>query len=414
MRKKITALLVALFVLTGVFALNLGTVQAKAEGETIRVWVPPYTGGDAEYTDEDFWNEHFAAFQEEHKCTVEVTILPWSGYTQKITTGIVSGEGPDVVYLDGFYDFVSAGALEELSPYFTDEEKENYVYWDMGNIMGGQYVMPMMVGNATVLYCNMDILKDAGFDAPPQTWEELMTYAKAIKEKNPENFSFAQPWGNSSGQSACMTGFMPYFWQAGGELLGEDGKPNLNTEAALKTLEFIKSFQDEGVFDDTITSVGNIPDLIKNGEAAMVVLGTGTAKSIDKAGINWDYATLSGPVGKGIWVSGDSLAVPANSPHKELAVEAMKYMLSAPVLDDFHTKIYSTSPVTKDAKNTEDPRFAKLYEEEAEFFQSWPAFENSEAFYDLLFKNIQSMFMGDLTPQQVIDNTMDEYNLAVN
>lgn len=388
-------------------------ISAFGEGETIRVWVPPYTGGDAEYTDEDFWNEHFDVFEQERNCTVEVTIIPWSGYTQKITTGIASGEGPDVVYLDGFYDFVSSGALEELTPYFTDEEKDNLVYWDMGKILDGQYVMPMMVGNATILYSNMDILKEAGYETPPSTWEELMVYAKAIKEKNPDNFSFVQPWGNASVQSACMTGFMPYFWQAGGVFLTEEGKPNLNTEAGLKTLEFLKSFIDEGVFDDTITSVGDVPDLFNNGEAAMVMLSTGAAKAIDKAGINWEYSLLEGPGGKGVWVSGDSLAVTSNSPNKALAVEAMKYMLSAPVMDEFHTKIYSTSPITKDAKNTENPRFADLYENNTEYFHSWPVFENSEAFYNILFKNIQSMYMGDLTPQQVIDSTLEEYSVSI-
>lgn len=178
----------------------------------------------------------------------------------------------------------------------------------------------------------------------------------------------------------------------------------------------MKSLQDEGIFDDTVVSVGDAPDLFRNGEAAMVMMGTGMAASVDKAGINWDFSTLKGPNGQeGFWISGDSLAVAANSTHKELAVKALKYMTSAKVMDAFHEKLYAMTPLTKDGAFTEDERFQKIYESEAEIanFHIWPGFENADSFYDILFKNIQSMYMGDLTTQQVIDNTMEEYNAAL-
>lgn len=392
------------------------TSASSADATVLKVWIPPYAGGDAEYTDMDFWTEQFKDFEQENNCKVEVSIFPWTGYMQKITTGMNSGEGPDVVYIDTLYDLAAAGALEPLDSYFTQEEKDNYYYYDMGNVAGDQYVLPMMVGDASVLFCNMDILKEDGFDAPPTTWEELIAYSKKIKEVRPDIYSFIQPWGNASSKSAMMTSFLPYFWQAGGDFLDADGKPNLNSEAGKTTLDFLKSLQDEGIFDDTVVSVGDAPDLFRNGEAAMVMMGTGMAASVDKAGINWDFSTLKGPNGQeGFWISGDSLAVAANSTHKELAVKALKYMTSAKVMDAFHEKLYAMTPLTKDGAFTEDERFQKIYESEAEIanFHIWPGFENADSFYDILFKNIQSMYMGDLTTQQVIDNTMEEYNAAL-
>ena len=55
-----------------------------------------------------------------------------------------------------------------------------------------------------------------------------------------------------------------------------------------------------------------------------------------------------------------------------------------------------------------------MYVDQAEIFHNWPAFANSDAFYDYLLKNIQSMYMGDLTPQQVLDDTMKQYEDFVN
>ena len=42
-----------------------------------------------------FWDQQFDAFEAENNCTVEVTILPWDGYKQKVTTGLISDQGPD-------------------------------------------------------------------------------------------------------------------------------------------------------------------------------------------------------------------------------------------------------------------------------------------------------------------------------
>lgn len=381
----------------------------------LKVWIPPYAGGDADYTDQEFWDDQFDAFEEENNCTVEVSVFPWTGYMEKITTGLSSGEGPDLIYIDTLYDLANAGILENLDPYFTDEEKDNYYYYDLGNVAGGQYAMPMVVGDASVLFCNMDIFQKAGLSTPPQTWDELISDAKIIKESCPEvTYPFVQPWGNTSGKSAIMTSFLPYFWQADGTFLTEDGMPNLSGEAGVTTLNFLKSLMDEGVFDDTIVSVSDASDTFNSGEAAMVLLGSGMSASIESAGINWDYSTLKGPTGsKGYWISGDSLAVASNSTKKELAVKALKYMVSAKVMEQFNKVMYASAPLTKDATTSEDERFADLYANDTAYFHIWPAFENADSFYDLLFKNIQSMYMGDLTVQKVIDNTMEEYKSAL-
>lgn len=411
--KKRIALLLSLLMVVSLLAACGSSGSGSSEKTVLKVWVPPYAGGDAEYTDQAFWDDQFDAFEEENNCTVEVSIFPWSGYMEKITTGIDSGDGPDVVYIDTLYDLAAGGKLLDLDSYFTQEEKDNYYYYDMGYVAGGQYCLPIVVGDASVLFCNMDILKEAGFNTPPQTWDELIEYAKKIKEVDPDIYSFLQPWGNSSGKSAMMTSFLPYFWEAGGDFLNADGKPNLDSDAGLTTLNFLKSLQDEGIFDETVVSVGDAPDQFRTGNAAMVMMGTGMSTSFDEAGINWDFSMLEGPGGKGFWISGDSLAVTSNSENKDLAVKALKYMTSAAVMDDFHEKMYSATPITKDSAYTEDARFESLYENETQYFHIWPAFENADSFYDILFKNIQSMYMGDLDVQQVIDNTMEEYNTSV-
>lgn len=388
------------------------TESGSTSGARLKVWVPPYTGADADYTDQQFWDDEFADFEKENDCDVEVTIVPWDGMMEKMTTGITSGDGPDVLYIDTLYDLASAGALENLDPYFTDEEKSGYYYYDLGYVAGGQYCMPMVVGDATVLFCNKDIFKNAGIDQLPTTWDEMLQDALIIKEKCPDvTYPLVQSWGNKSAKSAMMTCFFPYFWSTGADFLTVDNTPNIDSSEGRETLEFLKSLEDKGVYDDTIVSVGDAPDQFRSGNAAMAMMGTGMSSSFD---INWDWTSLKGPEGKeGYWISGDSLAVAANSQNKELAVKALKYMVSDKVMNAFNEKLYASAPLTKTAKDHQDETYKELYADKTEYFHIWPAFENADAFYDIFYKNIQSMYMGNMTVDEVIAQSLDEYEAEV-
>ena len=384
--------------------------ETTGSGQTIKVWIPPYAKSDAELTDQMFWDQQFDAFEEETGCTVQVEVLPWEGYKQKITTGLISNDGPDVVYIDTPYDLVESGAFEPLDDYFTEEEVDNYIYWNLGQIQNKQYVAPMLVGNASVLYCNMDILNAAGFDRPPETWDELIEYSLKIKEVMPDVQPFLQNWGSKT-KGALVVSWLPYYWQTGASFLDAEGKPAINNEGGLQTVEFLKKLQDVGIFDETITAAENPRDVFRAGEVAMYVGDTGSAKKTTEAGINWEVnPALTGPNGdRATWIAADSLAISANSKNKELAVAALKYMMSEKVMDAFHEQMYAMCPITKDAKFYDDERFQTMYLEQSELFHNWPMFENSDAFWDYLLKNMQSMYMGELTPQQVLDDTMQQY-----
>ena len=90
----------------------------------------------------------------------------------------------------------------------------------------------------------------------PTTWKEFMDACKKIKE-NTDVQPFLQSWGGT-GKGVLMTSFLPYYWQAGGEFLDDEGKPAINNAQGLEALEFLKSFLDEGIFDESITAEDDI------------------------------------------------------------------------------------------------------------------------------------------------------------
>ena len=140
------------------------------------------------------------------------------------------------MYLEMFNDFIEMGALEPLDAYITDADRENYLYLDKGFIKGKQYTMPFIVGNARILYFNMDILEQAGVTELPATWQDLVDVAVKIKEAGlPGVMPFAGEWADPA-IGALNNLYYPYLWQAGGDIYNEDGTKValMDNDAAVK------------------------------------------------------------------------------------------------------------------------------------------------------------------------------------
>lgn len=378
----------------------------------LTVWLPVYQFGDG-ISDEDFWNEKFDAFEAEHNCVINVEIQTWADYATNIYTGLLSDEGPDVVYVTETYDLIDAGLLAPLDEYLTEEDFEKYVYLDQGayNSEGQLCTFPMMAGNPCVIFYNMDMLEAAGITELPSTWDEFMDVCLTLKEANPDVWPFISSWGATNGVSAMLAGFWPFFFQAGGTVLDEEGNLNLDSEATLEALTYINSFKENGIFDDSIVSMDDPNGKFVNGEAAIIINGTGNASTFTGEGINWQCQLgLEGPGGLATNMSVDSLAISSYCEDKELAAELIKYMTSAEVMDDYHEQIYGMPSLTTDATYTEPEPFQSMYEEYSDVMYAVPSYEGSATFADVFQQNVQGMLMGQLTPQEVIDESMTYYN----
>ena len=378
----------------------------------LTVWLPVYQFGDG-ISDEDFWNEKFDAFEAENNCTIKVEIQGWTDYATNIYTGLLSDEGPDVVYVTETYDLIDAGLLAPLDEYLTEEDFEKYVYLDQGayNSEGQLCTFPMMAGNPCVIFYNMDMLEAAGITELPTTWDEFMDVCLTLKEANPDVWPFISSWGASNGVSAMLAGFWPFFFQAGGTVLDEEGNLNLDSDATLEALTYINSFKENGIFDDSIVSMDDPNGHFVNGEAAIIINGTGNASTFTEAGITWQCQLgLEGPAGMATNMSVDSLAISSYCEDKALAAELIKYITSAECMDEYHSEIYGMPSLTTDATYTEPEPFQSMYNDYSDVMYSVPSYEGSASFADYFQAQVQGMLMGQLTPEQVISESMTYYN----
>lgn len=390
--------------------------ESPAGGDTaateLKLWLPVYQFNDG-ISDEEFWNEKLDAFEAENNCTVTVEIQGWTDYATNIYTGLLSNEGPDVVYVTETYDIISSDLIIPLDPYLTLEDYDLYMYLEQGayNSNGELCTFPMMPGNPCVMYFNMDMLEAAGITELPTTWDEFYDVCVALKEANPDVMPFTSSWGASNGVSALLTSFWPFFFQAGGTVLTETGELNMDSEATLEALNFIKKLRDADILDESAVSMDDPGGKFANGEAAIVIVGTGTSGSFTEAGINWECIfALEGSGGTATNFSVDSLAISKYCENPELAAKLIKYITSAECMDDFHTQIYGMPSITTDATYTEPEPFQSMYTDYADAMYAVPSFEGSASFMDTFQQNVQGMLMGQLTPEQVISETMTYYN----
>ena len=378
----------------------------------LTVWLPIYQFGDG-ISDADFWNGKFDAFEEENNCTINLEILSSDAAATQIYTGLLSDEGPDVVYVTETYDLIDAGLLAPLDEYLTDEDYEKYLYLEQGayNSDGQLCTFPMMAGNPCVVFYNMDMLEAAGITELPTTWDEFMDVCLTLKEANPDVWPFISSWGASNGVSAMLAGFWPFFFQAGGTVLDEEGNLNLDSDATLEALTYINSFKENGIFDDSIVSMDDPNGHFVNGEAAIIINGTGNASTFTEAGITWQCQLgLEGPAGMATNMSVDSLAISSYCEDKALAAELIKYITSAECMDEYHSEIYGMPSLTTDATYTEPEPFQSMYNDYSDVMYSVPSYEGSASFADYFQAQVQGMLMGQLTPEQVISESMTYYN----
>ena len=388
--------------------------EKKTDGEKteLLLWMPPF--GTEDTLDKEMWKKVLAPFEKENNCNVTVEVIPWSNYEEKYLTAISSGAGPDLgyMYMEMMNDYIDMGALEPFDSYLTDKEKDNFYYLDKGVIDGKQYALPIVVGNARILCYNKKLLEQAGVEKAPETWDEFLAACKKLKDAGITPIQ--QQWGDAS-KGSLNSIFFPYLWQAGGDLFSEDGKQaTFNSEAGKKAVEFLYSLKKEGYLPDSATSLttNELYEQFKTGQVAFCVVGTNKGKGFTEAGVDWDYITSLKDKKNATFVAADSLVLLSGSNHKDLAAKMALYMLSGPSMTQFH-EMAPFAPVGKDEEYHDSEQFKKIYEEEKDDLHTLPAVKGSAAIYDNLYKNLQLMMLGELSPEEALKESADFANEAL-
>lgn len=197
---------------------------------------------------------------------------------------------------------------------------------------------------------------------------------------------------------------------AGGDIFNENGEVALTeNDAAVKAAQFLYDlrYTYEILPDESMSMTGNdIRDQFAAGNVAVASMSANVASIFDEAGINWDFVPSLEDETKATWIAADSLIMNAASENKELAASLMKHITSPAIMEKFHSELSAFPPISKGEKYLDNERFKDLYADDT-YLHTLPVAPNSFKVMDSLYKNLQLMMLGDLTPEQAIQQTVD-------
>ncbi|WP_244491088.1 ABC transporter substrate-binding protein [Paramesorhizobium deserti] len=165
-----------------------------------------------------------------------------------------------------------------------------------------------------LLFYNSCQLKEAGFDKPPETWDELLNdYAPKLTDAGNNRYAFALQ--SRRGETQSADSFMRVLWPFGGSLLNEEFKSNLLSEGSQKGLQFrqdLMKFMPPGIVSFDHAEAVNA---LAQGQVSMITewsafYGTLTDPATSKLGDCLAVAPEpAGPAGRLPALGGFSLAV---------------------------------------------------------------------------------------------------------
>ncbi|MCL4489309.1 MAG: ABC transporter substrate-binding protein [Chloroflexi bacterium] len=254
-------------------------------------------------TQEKALNALIAKFNASHP-GIKVTGTFQGGYSdlyKKVTAAIAAGSPPDLAigYQNDIANYINSDAVVPLDDYMKDP-KIGFTADDLKDIspsfidkypqFGNKVYSLAFMRSMEVMFYNADMLKAAGFDKPPATWDDFMK-ACAAASKPPDVVCYEMP-----GSGAAST-FSYMVWTRGGELMSADGKSfTFDQKAGLDAMTmlsdlFTKKYailQAKSYQDQTDFSLGKV--LFTFGSTAGLPYYTSAIKDAGNKVKNWGIA----------------------------------------------------------------------------------------------------------------------------
>lgn len=264
--------------------------------------------------------------------TVQWERFQWPDMRTKLVADFAVGNTPDLVAEPGGWvqEFAQQGLLEPLDAYIEADGAEmgypeDWQDFSVSRNMldDSHYGVQIHLTCATLVY-NTDLLAEAGFDAPPTTWEEFREVAMATSTNG--RFGFAP--------NPVTSYYWPWLFQNGAEFYDpETNTVGFDSPEAAEALQFVSDL----IHDDKAAPLPvagsdyeGPQKLFTAGRAAMIITGPWDVAPIQTGNpeLNWAIAPSLTHKTQATQAGGVSLMIPAAAKNKDMAWELLKRFVS--------------------------------------------------------------------------------------
>ena len=171
--------------------------------------------------------------------SIKIETFSWSDFYTKWTTGIASGNVPDLstALPNHVVEMLDAEAIVPLDDLIDGMGRDRFYEAPLKEVTseGKTYAVPLY-SHAQVMWYRKDLLAKYNLDVPT-TWDELRTAATTITEgEKGETYGLSVPMGTIDMMATRWLNF--YVRSAGERLLTDDNKANLVSPAALEGAKY--------------------------------------------------------------------------------------------------------------------------------------------------------------------------------
>ena len=229
------------FVLAALTAASVLAAPALAEDVTLNALFMKQAG----YSEDDV-TAMTQAFTESTGIAVNPTFVAYEELAPKILTSAASG-GYDVILGDCIWpaQFAKAGLVLDVTDRVNELDLDDIYQGalDATKYEGNYYGMPWL-NDVKYMFVNTELLKQAGIEEVPSTWDELIADAQAVKEQGICEY----PIVGCYAQAECLVcDYTCIAGSFGGAFTDENNAPTLNSEENVAALEFMAKTLEDGL-----------------------------------------------------------------------------------------------------------------------------------------------------------------------
>ena len=262
---------------------------------------------------------------------VDLQAVPWTGAHEKLLTGFAGNSLPDVMMLNTAWlpEMALLGALAPPPPALLADQLSGA---RAAVTLRGRAMAVPWTADSWVQFYRRDLLREAGYAAPPLDWAEWTKMAQTIVRRHPDRFATLHllDWPEP---------LFAYAAQTGEPLLRDhDGRGNFRSAGFRAALAFYKQGFDLKLTPKiTGAEAGDTYTDLRRGWFAImpsdaVFLGDVRRPEHGIAPGSWGAAATPGPHGAGpAWVRGTCLAVSRVARNPDAAWRLVSFLASAPL-----------------------------------------------------------------------------------
>ncbi|MGX9872435.1 extracellular solute-binding protein [Streptomyces cellulosae] len=198
---------------------------------TLTLVAADYGNGAAD-SSKKYWADLVERYETDHPdVDIDVSVYSWNDVDRKVKEMVDAGSPPDMAQIGAYADYASQGLLYRAGDLLSIPVQADFLSQlsGAGELNSVQYGMPF-AASTRLLFYNKSLFAEAGL-TPPETWDELVECAEALKA-NGVRFPYALPLGPEEAQAETLQ------WL----LSGDGGYTDLGGTYGIDSTENVETF----------------------------------------------------------------------------------------------------------------------------------------------------------------------------